>query len=122
MSTNLFLDSLNDASKRQSYATINSHWNKFCFFAKAAKLADPITWKVEDFTKELLGKYATWLVTCGKAGKPLQSYRLYLCGLKTKVESIHPSTHEKSVLSGTQNGIPVYLGEQKGVTTKERPN
>ena len=60
-------------------------------------MADPITWKVEDFTKELLGKYATWLVTCGKAGKPLQSYRLYLCGLKTKVESVYPSTYEKSV-------------------------
>ena len=118
MSDNNFLATLNNAGCRQDFKPINSHWSKFCFFARLAELPDPNHWNVNDFAKELVGKHADWLVTKGKAGKPLQSYRLCTCGLKTKIEQMFPSTHETSVFHRDPNWYAYLFRGAKKIHNK----
>ena len=61
--SNDFLDNLIIAGKRQSNAETKSHWNKFKTFCQLAKLPSPDSWKMHDFTADIIGKYAYWLIT-----------------------------------------------------------
>ena len=80
---NDFLDNLIIAGKRQSNVETKSYWNKFKTFCQLATLLHPDTWNLDDFTAGIFGKHSCWLMTEGKSGLSLVSYRLCIGGLIT---------------------------------------
>ena len=96
---NDFLDNLIIAGKRQSNAETKSHWNKFKTFCQLAKLPSPDSWKMDDFTADIIGKHACWLITEGKSGKPLSSYRLCISGLRTHLENKFSESKNRSQMA-----------------------
>ena len=78
------LETLRNCGKHKSETTHDSYLRKFKEYCEIYGRGDPSEWDVRNSDVDFIGKYVSWLATCGSVkGEPIKSIRTCFSVVKT---------------------------------------